>query len=206
MPDQGPQIASGLARLSAFGRGAMWQASAASGLTPTQAEILQRIALRPERASDLAAHLGVTPATVSASLATLRSKGLVTRQSDPGDRRAWHLVPTEAGRQLLTNLPAVPDQLLQAIAALPAPDRGALLAALIRLIRSLQEARAIPVQRMCATCRHFRPHAHDDAAAPHHCNFVNAAFAPADLRLDCGEHEMARAEQVAAAWQRLDAA
>lgn len=206
MPEQETQIASGLARLATFGRAATWQAGALSGLTPTQAEILQRIALRPQRASDLAAHLGVTPATISDFVGTLRTKGLVTRRPDPGDRRAWHLVPTEPGRQLLSRIPAVPVQLQQAIAALPASDRGALLAALMRLIRSLQEARAIPVQRMCATCRHFRPHAHDDASAPHHCDFVNAAFADADLRLDCGEHEMAQAEQVAAAWQRLDAA
>ena len=40
MPDEGEQIAAGLARLASFGRAAMWQAAAGCGLTPTQAEIL----------------------------------------------------------------------------------------------------------------------------------------------------------------------
>lgn len=206
MVDQGEQIVSGLARLAAFGRTEMWQAATAHGLTPTQAEILQRIAQRPERASDLAAHLGVTAATVSDSVAALRAKGLVDRSPDPVDRRAWQLVPTEAGRQLLGRFPAGSGQLLGAIAGLPEADRTALHRALIRLIRALQEARAIQVQRMCATCRHFRPHAHVDAGAPHHCDFVDAAFADAELRLDCGEHEMAPVAEVAANWRRLDAA
>lgn len=200
------QIVAGLARLAAFGRAVQWQGATALGLTPTQAEILQRIALRPERARDLAAHLGVTPATISDSVAALQAKGLVIRRRDPADRRAQHLIPTEAGRQAAARIPPVPDPMQAAVAGLPAADRAALHGALLRLVRTLQESRAIPVQRMCVTCRHFRPHAHGDAARPHHCDFVNAAFADADLRLDCGEHEMAPAENTAANWRRLDAA
>jgi DNA-binding MarR family transcriptional regulator len=206
MSTQVSEIAAGLSRLAAMGRSAMWQSAAEIGLTPTQAEILQRIALRPERASDLAAHLGVTAATISDSVAALLAKGLVTRCPDPADRRARHLTPTDAGRQALDRIPHVPAPLHRAITGLPETDRGALLRLLVHLIRSLQEARAIPVQRMCVTCRHFRPHAHPGAAAPHHCDFVNATFADAGLRLDCREHAMAQAEQVAANWQRLDAA
>lgn len=206
MPDEGEQIAAGLARLASFGRAAMWQAAAGCGLTPTQAEILQRIALRPERSADLAAHLGVSAATISDSIATLCAKGLVARQPDPTDRRARLLIPTEAGGQLLRQIPQVPSPLHDAIGTLGSAGRAALLLSLMQLIRRLQEARAIPVQRMCATCRYFRPHAHADAAAPHHCDFVNTTFADADLRLDCGEHEMAPTDQVAAIWRRLDAA
>ena len=67
------------------------------------------------------------------------------------------------------------------------------------LDEALQEARAIPVQRMCLTCRHFRPHVHDDPARPHHCAFVDAAFGDAALRLDCADHETARDEEAARA-------
>ena len=204
--DQVAQIAAGLARLGAFGRASMWQSVAELGLTPTQAEILQRVSARPERASDLAAQMGVTPATISDSVAALRAKGLVTRRPDPADRRAQHLVPTDAGRREVARIRPVSDRMQAAIEGLSAPDRGALLGALMRLIRSLQEARAIPVQRMCVTCRHFRPHAHDDARRPHHCDFVNAAFGEADLRLECREHEMAQTDAIAANWRRLDAA
>ena len=75
--------------------------------------------------------------------------------------------------------------------------------ALIGLIRALQVARAIPVQRMCVTCAHFRPHAHDDADSPHHCAFVDAAFGDAALRIDCGDHEDAAEEDLAQIWARF---
>lgn len=205
MTDQTKQIALGLTRLSAFGRAAMWQAAAGLGLTPTQIEILQRAARRPERAGELAAHLGVSPATVSDSVAALCSKGLMVRRPDPADRRAHRLTLTEAGHKALAQIPPVPAPLHDAISGLPEADRQSLMDSLIGMIRSLQDARAIPVQRMCMTCVHFRPCAHSNAAAPHHCDFVNAAFADAALRLECGEHEMARDDQTLANWQRLAA-
>jgi hypothetical protein len=90
--------------------------------------------------------------------------------------------------------------------ALSDHDRASFLRLLVTLIRALQEARAIPVQRMCATCTHFRPHAHADAACSHHCTFVDVAFGDANLRLDCGDHEPAPAEVAAALWRRFAAA
>lgn len=71
------------------------------------------------------------------------------------------------------------------------------------LIRALQVARGIPVQRMCVTCAHFRPHAHDDADEPHHCAFVDAAFGDAALRIDCGDHEDALEEKRDSLWARF---
>ncbi len=206
MTDQASQIMTGLARLAALGRTGLWQAGGQFGLSPAQAEILARIARRPERPVDLAAHLGVSPASLSDSVAALVAKGLARRQADPADRRVRLVCASPRGREVAAAIPAGPPALAAAIAALSDAGRGQLLDGLQGLVRSLQEAGAIPVQRMCATCRHFRPHAHADAARPHHCDFVNAAFGGADLRLDCGDHEMAPAETVAANWRRLDAA
>lgn len=197
------QIASGLGRIASFLRFGQWQASGAAGLNPTQAAILRRIAARPERASQIAAQLGITPATLSASVSSLVAKGLAERRPDPDDRRAHEVAPTARGSSVTAALPVAPDALLEAIDALPDSDRAALLRALIRIVRSLQEARAIPVQRMCVTCRHFRPDAHQDAARPHHCAFVDAAFGDADLRIDCGEHEEAPEEDRARSWARI---
>lgn len=205
MPDQTDQIAFGLGRLSALWRADRWRAGAESGLTPTQAEILTRIAARPGRASDLAAQLGVTPATLSDSVSSLAARGLVTREPDPADRRALLVTPTVAGRAVIGRLPAAPEALVRVLAAWSGQDRAAILGLLVRLIRDLQEARAIPVQRMCLTCRYFRSDVHDDAARPHHCAFVNAAFGDAELRLDCGDHEPAPAERTAADRRRRSA-
>lgn len=201
------QIATALSRLGLYLRSACWQAAHAAGMTPTQLEILAHLARRgPTRAGALAEALGITPATLTDAATALVSKGLAVRERDPADARAVRLRPTDAGTAAAEALSGPPEALAAALDALP-PDRaGALLRNLTAIIRALQEARAIPVQRMCVTCRHFRPHAHDDADAPHHCDFVNAAFGDAALRVDCGEHEAAPAEDAAAKWQRFDAA
>jgi hypothetical protein len=72
---------------------------------------------------------------------------------------------------------------------------------LIKLIRGLQLRDAVPPQRMCVTCKYFRPNMYPGAAAPHHCAFVNAAFGAAALRLDCSDHEEAGAAEAARNWE-----
>jgi len=54
---------------------------------------------------------------------------------------------------------------------------------------------------MCVNCRYFRPHVYDDPKAPHHCAFVDAAFGPAELRVDCSEFESADDADRDAAWR-----
>jgi hypothetical protein len=90
-----------------------------------------------------------------------------------------------------------------ALAALSPAAQEALLLTQIALIRQLQSAGAIPLQRMCVSCRHFRPQAHPRAAKPHHCTFIDAAIGSRDLRLDCGEHETADPAVQAATWTRF---
>jgi DNA-binding MarR family transcriptional regulator len=206
MTDSIEQIATGFGRLAAFWRASRWQETATHGLHPTQADILRCIAARPERSGDLARALGVTPATLSDSVSSLIAKGLAERRPDPADGRAHQVAPTAEGMAIAVQLPTAPAALSAQIAMLPESERGSLLRTLTHIIRGLQEARAIPVQRMCATCSHFRPNVHDDPVRPHHCEFVNAAFGDASLRLDCGEHEAAPAEEAAANWRRFETA
>lgn len=206
MPSQTDQIVFGFGRIAALLRAGHWQAGSEAGLNPSQAEILSRIAGRPMRPGDLAAHLGVSPASLSDSVSALVAKGLAERRPDAQDGRARLVVATEDGTALAATLPAAPADFHAALDALPESERASLLRTLLHLIRELQQARAIPTQRMCVTCRHFRPHAHVDVARPHHCAFVNAAFGDADLRLDCGDHEEVPEEEAAAIWRRLTAA
>ncbi|OHC52890.1 MAG: hypothetical protein A3D16_03970 [Rhodobacterales bacterium RIFCSPHIGHO2_02_FULL_62_130] len=207
MPDPSDQIAFALGRLAVLWRAGVWQAAVAEGLNPAQAEILGHLSRRgPVRQVDLAAALGVSAASLSDSVASLAAKGLVIRQPDPEDGRARRVGLSAAGQTIAERLAAASDALTAAVSDLPAAEAGSLLRVLTRLIRVLQEARAIPVQRMCATCAHFRPYAHADAARPHHCAFVDTAFGDAQLRLDCGEHEAAPAESAAAIWRRFEAA
>jgi DNA-binding MarR family transcriptional regulator len=53
------------------------------------------------RASELAGHFGLGKATVSRQLKVLAELGLIERERDPADGRAYVLVITEEGRQRL---------------------------------------------------------------------------------------------------------
>ena len=207
--DSKQQIAFALARIGVFLRSCAWEQAevADPGLTPTQAQILAHLATRgPSKAGVLASELGVTPPTVSDAVAALVRKGHVVRRPDPLDGRAAYLHLTADGAPLAEVVKAPPSALVSALDTLPEAELGALQRALIGVIRALQEAGAIPAQRMCVTCRHFRPFVHDDPDRPHMCEFVNAAFGDANLRLDCGEHEPAPAAEAAARWRRFKAA
>ncbi|MEN3583103.1 MarR family transcriptional regulator [Streptomyces sp. ZYX-F-203] len=52
----------------------------------------------PQRATDLAGYIGVGKATMSRQLRALEGLGLVARERDPADGRAWLVTLTAEGR------------------------------------------------------------------------------------------------------------
>ena len=198
------QLAGGLERIGTYLRSAGWQGAEACGLTPTQADILTLLARRgPLRLQAVAAELGVTRPTASDAVTTLVGKGHLEKHRDARDARGIVLHLTTTGRRLAKSAEGWPADLTAELETLPEAERAAMLHGLTRVIRGLQQRGAIPVQRMCATCRFFRPNTHDDPARPHHCAFVDEAFGDARLRLDCNEHDAATAPDAAAAWERF---
>lgn len=195
MGSDSKHIITALQRLAMFWRANQWHVAKELALNPTQCEVLTRVAAKSERAVDLADALGISQASLSDSVAALDRKGLVRRRRDPDDGRARMIEATRAGTSLTERIPEAPVAIQEAIAGLAEDDRAGLLRCLSLIIRSLQEAEAIPVQQMCFTCRHFRPHIHANPARPHHCVFVDAAFGDSGLRLDCPDHETATEEE-----------
>jgi len=200
------QLAACLAQLGAFIRSRQWRDASAHHVTPTQLAILRLLQRGPERVTALAGHLGVTQATASDAAAALADKGLIARQPDPHDRRAARLALTEAGARTARETDHPPKELAAALATLSAEDRAGMQRAVTKVIRDLQMRGAIAPQRMCVTCRFFRPHVHNDAQTPHHCAFVDAAFGDGALQLDCGDHALADADDETANWTRFVAA
>ncbi|GFO82531.1 MAG: MarR family transcriptional regulator [Methyloceanibacter sp.] len=197
------QVIAGLSKLSQFLRTAQWRSGSEAGLTPTQMQLLRELAAKgPMRIGALAEAIGVAQPTATDAFEALRRKELVEKKSDPCDGRAVAAAITRRGRTMLGNSGGWADGLTAAIGGLDQTDQSSLLRGLTKIIRGLQVQRAIPVQRMCVTCRFFQPNVHDDPAAPHHCAFVDAAFGDASLRLDCGEHEVAP-ERKRSAWRRF---
>ena len=70
-------------------------------LTGTQASVLATAArLGPLRITELAEIEGINPTMLSRIVGKLEDAGLLHRRSDPDDRRAALVEPTEAGREL----------------------------------------------------------------------------------------------------------
>jgi DNA-binding MarR family transcriptional regulator len=102
-------------------------------------------ALAPIRLSDLSVALELDPSTVSRHIKTLWHAGLVGRESDPDDRRAALLSPTEAGRQALQASRELRlRSLADAMVDWPAEDREQLVALLERLAAGGDAADASP--------------------------------------------------------------
>lgn len=77
--------------------------------------------------TDVAMHLGVTPATASALVDRLVRRGLLTRDSHPHERRRVTLSLTRTGARHLNDARAATRRRLeQALASLSAPDLAAI--------------------------------------------------------------------------------
>jgi DNA-binding MarR family transcriptional regulator len=71
---------------------------ACCGMTVAQAATLEALADGGLRLGELGRRLGIAPSTLSRNLDRLVDRGLVTRNSDPDDRRALRADLTEAGK------------------------------------------------------------------------------------------------------------
>lgn len=116
-------------------------------LSLRQYRLLERLADRPHRTTELATRSDVTQPTASAAIAALESRGLVARTSDPSDRRATLIELTDAGRatfaaaraQVLAELTIVTSELTPA-------DGKALAAMQPALVRGMDRLRGVQKQ------------------------------------------------------------
>jgi len=195
------RIREALARVAIVMRTDDWNRAKTTGLNPTQLAILQLLEGRRDgmAVKDIAANLGVSQPTATDSIAALERKGLVAKRNAGTDRRGVNVAITADG---LSALQAGDGESAaeRSVNALDDHEQEDLLVTLVKMITNLQEIDAIPIQRMCASCRYFAPFAHSDAARPHHCNFVDAAFGQRDIRIDCRDHETADPASRAATW------
>jgi DNA-binding MarR family transcriptional regulator len=197
------RLREGLERVGSVLRSERWSATTELGLNPTQANILAFLAGRKTeaiRVKDIAAQLGVSQPTATDSIAALERKELVEKTAAAGDARSVGVKITQQGRKILKAIGMAASATEESLEQLAPDEKAELLLVLMKLIRGLQLKAAIPVQRMCVTCKHFRPNTYSDALKPHHCAFVNAAFGDQHLRLDCNDHETADPTAQAATW------
>lgn len=184
------QLTAALERIGHALRVQMWEAAKRHGLSPTQLQVLLRLATDPplrRRVGALAAELDVTHPTVSDAVAVLERKGLVERER-PGRRSA--LMLSAQGSVIADDLASWHRRTSAQLARLPADDKQAALRITLELIAGLHRDGVITVARMCATCRFFRRGEHRGARRPHRCALLDMPMSDAELRLDCPEHEL----------------
>lgn len=190
-PPPANQLLIGLARLGQAVRMQAWRNAGPHNLSPLQADIVTLLhgRDRPLRQGEIVEELASTPPTVSDAVKVLRRKELLEATRDPADARALLLGLTPAGRDEAARLDVQSEPLTGAVAALSGDDLAAMLRGTTTMIKQLQDRNAIPISRMCLTCRFYVPRAHPDPVRPHHCNFVDAPFGDAELRVSCPDHE-----------------
>lgn len=110
-------------------------------LSAHQASILDHLdSVDPTTLGDLAAHMGVTPATMSIAIDRLVRTGYVTRTRSAIDRRRAELRLTESGQRIKSASTVLePERVEALLRQLPADQRTAALAGLERLATAADE-------------------------------------------------------------------
>ena len=111
-----------------------------AGLTPTQLAALYTVEQAgPLRLSDLAAHEGIAPSTLTRLVAVLEERDYVRRCAVEGDARASLLTVTPAGREVLEHIRQESTTALAKSLALLSPEQRAALASALPAIEQLAE-------------------------------------------------------------------
>lgn len=198
------RVTSGLVKIGHVLRSRAWKGAGPAGVTPTQGHALGLLRDAPGGMTlgALAKLLGISPPTASDAMSALVAKGLATKKPG-GIRRSINLALTPQGEALADRTRDWPGFLADAVDTLEPDEQAGLLRALVKVVRAMQVSGDIPHQRMCVTCRYFRPNIHDDAQAPHHCAFVDAPFGDRHLRLNCAEQVEADDDTQTNHWEQF---
>lgn len=201
LPDR---LVTGLSKIGLAMKSRPWRRQGQQGVGPLQVQVLTFLRSRTNHVatvSTIARELSVKLPTASEVIRTLEQKRLVRRRRTEVDNRVVTVHLTAKGAKAGQVVSGWPEILAAATEQLSREEQVALLTILVKLIRSLQLQGEIPVARMCVSCDHFRPNAHD-SDQPHHCQFLNAPFGEQALRLDCPDYVPAPVSQAQEAWNR----
>ena len=114
------------------------------GITSTQWRVLARLSREPGlKQVELAERLDVEPITACRIVDRLEEAGLVERQRDPDDRRAWRLVLTAKAEPIVIKLRALAEDMAgDAFDGFALDEIGAIRAKLARVRDNVNRAEA----------------------------------------------------------------
>ena len=186
-----PKLLTAIDKLGQALRVQMGQVARTHGLTSLQLQLLVRLRVDPperRRVGALAAEFDVTLPTVSDAITTLERKGLVGRGPDPSDGRGVRIVLTERGNAVAEAADAWQVRAAGILGFVSQRDKERALGFLMGVLAELHREGLVSIARMCVTCAYFREH-QGPGDEMHRCVILDLDLGPADLRVDCPEHE-----------------
>lgn len=199
------RLVAGLSKIGLAMKSRPWRRQGREGVGPLQVQVLTFLRSQPQRCamvSLIARALSVKLPTASEVIRTLEQKKLVRRRRSTEDNRVVTVHLTAKGMRAGEVVNGWPEALAAATQQLSAQEQAVLLSMLVKLIRSLQVQGEIPLARMCVSCEHFRPNAHANSTAPHHCQFIGAPLAERSLQLDCPDYKAVPRAVADQAWEK----
>jgi DNA-binding MarR family transcriptional regulator len=184
------RIVAALEKISQAFRVLLWQESRDFALSPIQVQVLIFLLYHSEekrKVSYLAGEFNMTKATISDTIKALDQKGLIRKAYEPNDTRSYIMHLTERGRDIAAKTSLFTREIHTPIDQLHADDKENLLLSLLNIIRHLNKAGVITIQRMCMTCAYYQP---SENGQKHFCKLLNQNLLVTDLRIDCPEHKM----------------
>ena len=184
------RIVASLEKISQAFRVLLWQESRDFALSPIQVQVLIFLLYHSEekrKVSYLEAEFNMTKATISDTIKALDQKGLIRKAYEPNDTRSYIMHLTEKGREIAKKTSLFTREIHAPVDQLHADDKETLLLSLLNIIRHLNKAGVITIQRMCLTCAYYQP---SENGQKHFCKLLNQNLQVTDLRIDCPEYEM----------------
>ncbi|MCW5916142.1 MAG: winged helix-turn-helix transcriptional regulator [Ferruginibacter sp.] len=184
------RIVASLERISQAFRVLLWHESKEFSLSPIQVQVLIFLLHHAEekrKVSYLADEFNMTRATISDTVKLLEQKKLIVKEYEPHDSRSFIINLSVKGIDLARKISLFSEEIRSPVAKLNQDDKENLMLSLMGIIRHLNQAGVITIQRMCKTCAYYQQTA---KGQKHFCKLLNQPLETGDLRIDCPEHEL----------------
>ena len=116
----------------------------------------------------------------------MEQKNLIQKITDQTDTRSYTINLTAIGKKIVLETENFTNPLTEIISKANDPDKIVLWENISKLIVRLNKLEIITVQRACFNCKHY-----SIKNKTHFCNLLDLKLLTQDIRIDCGEFEMA---------------
>lgn len=183
------KIIASLERIAQAFRVLLWNESKEFSLSPIQVQVLVFLLHHSDekrKVSYLAEEFNMTKATISETIKILEQKKLIKKEYERHDTRSYIIHLTTKGEEIAEKTSLFAKEILTPVEKLPFAEKENLLLSLLDIIRHLNQAGIITIQRMCFTCSYYQL---QNNGQQHFCRLLNQKLADTELRIDCPEHK-----------------